>query len=226
MSFSAENRINMSNKILVYSIITSFLIISSYAFASEITHEEKNGIVIIEVENNTIPPGWKIDKNIQGYTGTGAITSTKAGWHVNNAGSLSYTFKINKPGKYLLQSRLRSGSKGHDLNDCWVNFVNGKPYMGKKKLKKGTWYKFFENAKKIWPNWGWGGVIDHKGINLAYVEYKKPGEYTIQINYRAPQFSIDRIALSHTNVNKKKVHDVKLKETLVSKTLAGSVEKK
>ena len=181
-------------------------------------YKEKDGLVVMEFENAGKTSGWKLDTSIKGYTGKGALTAKGGRMSGGGKGTITFTFTITKPGKYSLQTRMRAGDNSHKLNDCWVKFVNGKPLKhasGKyHALRKSKWYKLYESEKRIWPNWGWSGVLDTDGSGYPYVEYDKPGTYKIQYSIRSDKFSIDRLVLSHESIDaKKKPRDLSLPET-------------
>ncbi|OJJ18532.1 hypothetical protein BKI52_23250 [marine bacterium AO1-C] len=165
------------------------------------TYDEKDGLVIMEMENTTSDLDlWVKKTNMANYRGSGHLEFT--GNSITNGppnSPLEYKFKINTAGEYRLWLRAhkRLETDREDLsNDCYVRLAGdytagtGEKDAPLDALQKDT--KLFGGKA---DEWGVAIQLDLPGgIKKEAVYTFKAGEtYTLTISGRSKNFNIDRI---------------------------------
>ncbi|WP_265991489.1 putative Ig domain-containing protein [Larkinella insperata] len=181
-------------------------------------YEEKNGLVVIETENLTLPTGWQKRTTESNYTGSGYITWVNAeNFATPGIGVIETTVKITKAGKYTFQwrSKVGLGTAGNEHNDSWLRFPDASDFYAEKNglivYPKGTgkspvafgaggdgWFKIFYNAAGL--VWAWNSFANDEDGMPVKVEFNAPGVYKLQISARASYHLIDRIVLFHSTI--------------------------
>ena len=200
---------------------------------------EVNGVVVIEAESTSSALGeWEsVGKALKNeYTGEGYLVFDPDGSSPNSPASgkphspLTYQFRVNEPGLYLLELRCARETIGKrkDLaNDCYVR-VEGDYGQGPKPgdqhqddarlalLQADT--KFFGGDDQSFA-WAGGTRLDpggHKNKRRAIYAFKAGETYTLVISGRSEKFKLDRIIFRKTTVTPKTAHQLNLAETLYS----------
>lgn len=175
-------------------------------------YQEKDGILIIELETGELPEGWENSKKLDDFLGNSYI-QWKGNAFMSNPGpgKISYKFQINNPGTYRVQIRnyIAEGTSSTDHNDVWLAMPDADDYFGEKKgnlvYPKGSgkspnpkgnsadgFFKIYNNTR---DKWSWGTkTSDHDAHNI-YATFEKAGIYTIKISGRSTGFAIDRLTL-------------------------------
>jgi hypothetical protein len=212
----------------------SGLWVLSSAVADEI-HNEADGIVRLEVENTNSPLGlWEKKSDLAGFSGSGYLEFTGNEFDLGDADSpLSYHFKINRGGTYVLDlhcAKKTIGEHADWANDCYVRVVGDYsagpgPHdvpMGNASLsllKRDT--KYFGGKSNAWEwsvgDWHFtGGRLDpggKKNKRTAIYNFKAGETYTLVISGRSKAFRIDRAVFRHDSVAKKDAHDLSIGES-------------
>lgn len=187
---------------------------------------ESDGLVVIEAESTTSPPGkWEGKQEVQGFTGKGHIEFTgnaPAGGPANSP--LAYVFRIDKPGSYTLHLRCHKrleGEKKDKCNDAYVRVLgeyDASPDAEDKNKADATLDILRQDTKLFGGSqegWGWAETLDLGNHNFRVPKYvfKKGGRYALVITGRSQRFNIDRIVFRHESVAKKKMMDPDLEES-------------
>lgn len=147
-------------------------------------YHEQSGLLVIQPENRSVSPGWSVESNLSGYTGSGYIKWT--GPDIPPAGSSGlneYKIYITNPGRYEI--RIRSNKTNPDPsreNDVWLRIDNG------------TWYKTY-NGYQSSNEWVWNTQYEiehHVNIPPAFAELSA-GLHSLYLSGREKNFYIDRI---------------------------------
>jgi hypothetical protein len=170
---------------------------------------EKDGVVVMEAESTESRLGdWEVRTDVEGYQGEGHLEFTGNKHESGPPDSpLKYSFKVTKPGKYvlILRARKRLESKRQDIsNDCYVR-LEGDYESGNNTPKKvlGDDTKLFGG---IADGWGQAVKLDvhHKKYDPVYV--LKAGEtYEFVMSGRSKNFNVDRILFVHEDEEARKV---------------------
>ncbi len=180
------------NKVFMSCVVVFCALSLSPSYAA--TFAEKNGVVMMEVESSAPKGGWKLQRSLSGYsgsgyyiwTGTDAFSKGSAG-----RGAITYTFRIAKAGNYQMRwrSRIGKGTSRTEHNDSWVRFPTGKNVRGEQALS--GWTKVFMNTR---DKWVWqSATVDRVGKSVR--QYFSAGVHTVQISGRSSGHAIDKIAL-------------------------------
>lgn len=192
-------------------------------------YEERNGMVVIEAENLTVPAGWQRKTVASGYTGSGYIEWVNS---ANNSrpgiGLIETTISITKTGKYFFKwrSKVGKGTSATEHNDTWLRFPNASnfyaegrrivyPYgSGKTPNPNGAgsegWFKVFSSGT---TNWTWStNTSDNENLQIV-VEFNTPGVYKLQISARADAHLLDRMVIYHSSVTSSTAQDLTIAET-------------
>jgi hypothetical protein len=203
--------------------------------AAESVHDESAGLVIMEAENTASPLGlWHQKTSLSDYTGRGYLEFTGNDYVLGEPHSpLSYHFKINRSGAYVLDLRCaKMNVNGHHdwANDCYVRMIGdftaepgqhdipGHP-ASLHMLK--TDMKYYGGAIDAWE-WATGdlkstgGRLDPGGKNnkrLAIYHFKAGETYTLVVTGRSKSFRLDRIILRHRSEPMAAAHDASKPES-------------
>ncbi|MEM9935523.1 MAG: Ig-like domain-containing protein [Bacteroidota bacterium] len=182
------------------------------------THEEVNGIVMIEAESISPVDGWVIENSLNEYSGSGYIKWDGSD-QFNNPGQgiMSYSIQVNTPGRYRVnwKSRIAIGTNGTEHNDSWLRFPDASDFYGQrgssKVYPKGTgktpnpkgnsgdgWLKVFMNEVN---KWAWAAYTSDHDAHEIFVEFDTPGIYTLEISGRSNGHAIDRVVLYSDSIS-------------------------
>ncbi len=194
--------------------------VDNNSFSQNETYHEKDGLVIIEMENTKSPLGrWKKQSSLTGHTGSGYLQFLGNTYISGDADSpLEYRFKINKGGLYHLH--FRCAKEMHDdrddvANDAYVrvegDFEAGPgPYARHKDnaslalLKRDT--KYYGGAIDSWKWENGDANLDPGGKSnkrVALYKFKAGNTYKLVVSGRSKFFRIDRIIFRHSSVSAK-----------------------
>jgi hypothetical protein len=178
-----ENPTNMKSYFLVLFFLASTISCSqSGSDCDQGILIEDDGMVIVETEFSTLSNGWKLQDEVQGYSGEGYLTwILPTNTQAQGQGLLSYTFKISQPGKYTV--KIRNYHDCEDFTECNDIFV---------KMDDGSWVKNFNHTLGEW-DWNSRQDIDHVFSDATYE--LKAGIHTLYLSGRSQDFSIDKIAI-------------------------------
>jgi len=181
----------------------------------EAPFEEKDEIVVVEVESIPAATGWVKETSAIGYTGSGYYT-WKGGDKFNTPGSgiLEYKIKINSPGTYHFRwhNKITSGTSNTDCNDTWlripdaddffakngtsIKYPNGGMFVQSTTIVEGTsangWMKVYCSGT---TDWTWSCRTSDSDPHEIYATFNKAGVYTVQISARSNYHAIDRFVL-------------------------------
>ncbi len=189
-------------------------------------YEEIGGKVVIEAESLDLTgSSWVKESSIAGATGDEKAYIRYAGASFNtnpDKGKIEATIKINTTGKYLFKWRTLQGGSGHDdANDSWLKFSGENVDFYAEKEDSKAYPKGYEGKKinetaiipndkgpgekgafKIWSCcqtnvWLWWAKTWDENSHFIFVEFDKPGIYTMEISGRSIGNIIDRITLSN-----------------------------
>lgn len=180
--------------------------------------EEKDGLLIIETENATIPTGWVASNGVADFTGTGYIQ-----WEGDNnfsktgEGLINYKIRVSTAGTYRFQwrSRINEGTNATESNDAWLKFPDAADFFAVKNnstiYPKGSgktpnpeggggdgWFKVYMNQA---DRWSWQARTSDNDAHNIFVTFSAAGDYTIQLSGRSKGFAIDRMVLYLDTVN-------------------------
>lgn len=97
------------------------------------SHEEKNGMVVVEIESVSPASGWTQENSVTGYTGESYFRWTGGDrFNPPGSGTLTYKIKINTPGKYRFQwrSKVGHGTNSTEANDSWLKIPDADDFYG------------------------------------------------------------------------------------------------
>lgn len=162
---------------------------------------EKNGLVVFEAESTTVAGGWRIEKSLPDFMGTGYLNYPGPGNTTNTLGQgkdpLAYKFKINAPGKYWLRIRMYHCTPRGDLdNDTWVQVDN----LG--------WYKYYQLGGKSTltnckTNPPWSYLVGYSptgtdASNTVTTTFDlQAGVHSFRFSARSYNIHIDRVHFCH-----------------------------
>lgn len=167
------------------------------------TYWEEGGIIAVDLEVFEAKKPWKRETDLKGFTGNSYWT-----WRGGNSfgraggGTIEFNIIISRPGEYFLNIYNRHDF--HDSteeNDCFTQMDDGK------------WVKTFSSKK---GEWIWQSTHEWSGSKKIPAAYTlSAGLHTFRISGRSKNFSIDRVHLWHSSLNKKKTlsTDVKLTDS-------------
>lgn len=179
---------------------------------------EKDGMAVIEMENQKNLNGWKVESNTTGYTGNGYIIWTGAeNFNAANAGQLTYKIKITSPGKYAFDWRVsvNNGTSTTEHNDTWLSITGvdnfwaektASPILLKPKpsCNNNTSYKCPEgstvsNYFKIYGGkvntFEWKAFTSDNDPHSIFFEKNTEGIININIAARSSFQAIDRLVI-------------------------------
>lgn len=127
--------------------------------------QEREGLLVVEVESLGAADGWKPGSTAAGFTGNGYLEWTLPGQgRKAGEGLLTCSFQIRTPGNYqfLLRSRMpdpknRPDTLDPDGNDTWLRFNGGTDVPGQAALGDG-WKKIAILGHP--ENWTWNTQAD------------------------------------------------------------------
>ncbi|MGJ8653733.1 MAG: hypothetical protein ACSHX8_10705 [Opitutaceae bacterium] len=193
-------------------------------------HQEKNGLVSIELEDTDSSLGlWELKQAKLGnaFSGDGYLEFTGNSPISGKPNSpLEYSFTINKGGLYYLHLRcakevleIKGKTRTDIANDCYVrvegDFAAG-PNAGDAHKKDAPLAllqadtKFFGGADKQFE-WATGNRLDPGGHNnkrVAVYDFKAGETYKLVVSGRSQFFKVDRLVFRHKDVSASAVEGV------------------
>ncbi|MEO0479253.1 MAG: hypothetical protein AAF196_07215 [Planctomycetota bacterium] len=142
-----------------------------------------DGVAIVEIESVPPAPGWVLETDNPGWTGSG-FYRWNGGNLFNSPGSgvLTYYILVDDPGTYAVRIHNRHNDPDpSEENDCWMS-VNSSP-----------WIKTFSNNGSNDNTWNWLLQFD-PGFG-AVVYPMSQGLNEIRISGRSQNFRIDRLGV-------------------------------
>lgn len=151
----------------------------------------KNGLVVIEAENATIPGGWVVEKGIDGFKGAGALRWNGPDTFSKPVAPIEYKFSVDQGGSYfvtLRASRPFNGEEWDRNNDFFISVDGSKP----QKI-------FFSTPRETW---GWAKTIDLGGHNFIQAKFDlTQGQHKIEVYARSHDAVLDRIHINKGSSN-------------------------
>ncbi|WP_109830530.1 Ig-like domain-containing protein [Reichenbachiella versicolor] len=166
---------------------------------------EKDGLLVFEAERFNLKGKWEVVEGDNYASGGKYLTYTGPNSYKtqNLANEISYTFKINNPGKYQVKWFMRQPDElhgeeveGDKSNDVWILIDGGYGYANDDKL--AGYAKIVGRSKKVFAFNG-SLDIDHKSFAF-YGNFPAAGEYTMKLCGRSEYVQIDRFVLYKTDV--------------------------
>ena len=178
--------------------------------------EEKNGLLVVEMENTNYSGSWIKKTTIANATGSGYIQwegSQNFGSAVN--GRIEIPIKINNAGTYELRWRMAVGNTEHGLtehNDTWLKIEASNYYAQKNTLlikpkpdcndttdnyecPAGTsvdgFFKMFGGGS----TWQWQNKTSDFNDHFVHATFDTPGDYKIIVAARSSYHALDRLIL-------------------------------
>ena len=179
--------------------------------------ESKDGLVVIEMENNNLVDQWEETTTTDGYSGEGYIQWTgDQFFNQTGNGELRYRVQINETGSYAFDWRVGVGL-GNDAtehNDSWLkieadNFYGIRP-NGNSQVKPkpvcnndpnydcpdgSTANGFFKVYGGPINGWEWKAKTSDNDAHDIFVDFLETGVYDIVVNARSSFHRIDRMVM-------------------------------
>lgn len=177
--------------------------------------EEKNGLLVIEMENTNFSGNWKKKTTIGSATGTGYI-QWEGNQSFNNTanGRIEIPIKINTAGTYEFRWRMAVGNTEFGLtehNDTWLkieasNFYadkNGSLIKPKPDCNNAAnyacpmgstidgFFKMFGGGS----TWQWQNKTSDFNDHFVHATFNTPGDYKIIVAARSSSHALDRIVM-------------------------------
>ncbi|RNC79992.1 MAG: hypothetical protein ED557_12740 [Balneola sp.] len=180
---------------------------------------EIDGIAIIEMEKDSLPAGWLLNTEIDGYSGSGYIQWNGSDNFGNpGIGTITYTIHIENPGTYRFnwRSRIGVGNNNTEHNDNWLKLSDADEFYA---VKNGTsrvypygsgqtpnpegagsngWFKVYMNTLR---SWHWDANTSDNDPHQIYATFSSSGTYTLLVSGRSNGHAIDRMILRHDSVS-------------------------
>ncbi|MEM8585817.1 MAG: DUF5060 domain-containing protein, partial [Bacteroidota bacterium] len=179
--------------------------------------EERNGLVVIEMENNTLTDSWDQTSEVGNFTGEGYIQwSGSQNFGSTGNGVLVYPVSISNPGTYIFdwRSGIANGNDGTEHNDSWLKIEADNFYAVRN--QNGSQLKpwpacnndpdygcpngsslngFFKVYMNTVNGWTWAASTSDNDAHAIYATFDDPGVYDIEVNARSSFHRIDRMIL-------------------------------
>ncbi len=184
--------------------------------------EEKEGLLVVEMENLPLTENWETAQSIGGYTGNGYIQWTGSqSFNRVGQGPIRFQVQINTPGTYAFNWRVAvgAGSETTEHNDSWLK-INGNTFYAQKgfnfmdRLKPkptclsqaiydcpngSTEKDFFKVFGGLVNDFVWKASTSDHDAHDIYTRFDTVGTYSIEVNARSSYHCIDRLILWHTD---------------------------
>jgi hypothetical protein len=162
---------------------TTILLVLLQATGPDVTFQEMDGLIVIEVESAPVAGKWVKETSLPGFTGSAYYT-----WKgpdltgPSDKSSLAYRFQVTAAGRHHLRIHNRHDHADSTLeNDCYT------------RMDDGPWVKTFSSER---GRWTWGTSHEHSHSDKRAAEYVlSAGLHTLALTGRSANFSIDRIHL-------------------------------
>lgn len=195
---------------------------------------EIDGIVVIEAEKDSLPAGWSIENDIEGFTGDGyMVWRGQDSFGTPGNGLISYKVNIVTTGTYRFnwRSRITIGADITEHNDNWLKIPEANDFFatqgntskiyphgfGKSPNPEGAgsdgWFKVYMNTV---GSWKWDANTSDNDAHQIYATFLTEGTYTLLLAGRSNGHGIDRMVLSHINITDAEAQSVTLIQTLCS----------
>ena len=206
----------MTTKKLFFVVTCGVLAVAFAQRANgDVLFEERNGLVVVEVESVNAVPGWTERSTVPGFTGDSYYEWT-GGNHFNNPGNgvLEYKIMINAPGTYrfLWHNKIMSGDDPTRSNDSWlripdaddffakdgnsIKYPQGGMFVQSNTIVEGAsgdgWMKVYSHGT---TSWTWSSSTSDHDRHDIYATFDSAGVYTVQISGRESNHAIDRFVL-------------------------------
>ena len=221
-------------------IILALLILSSFFSSAQdcqnVPFEEKNGLLVVEIESVPLKSGWKKETNANGFTGNAYYR-----WDGGNKltepgnGTLEYKIKINTPGIYRFQMHMKvgSGSSNTDSNDSWLKIPDADDFFGEHNngsivrphgvctddcpngQGKEGWFKMYSAGT---TDWTWKTLTSDRSGHKIYADFSKAGVYTVLVSGRSEDHLIDRFIMYNSSKTENQATNLNNPETLCEST--------
>lgn len=207
------------------------LVLSGAALAQSRTYVESGGLVIVELERAEGSLGsWRVDTAIAGYTGDGYLFYNGSNqFGIPGRSPLRFLVRFTRTGTYRVQwrSRIAVGSDNTEHNDSWLKFPDADDFYaqrgssvvypwgsGRTPNPEGSgafgWFKVYQNTV---GEWAWRTATSDNDPHDIYVRIDTPAVYTVQISGRSHGHAIDRLVLSHSDLDAQAAQDPNLPES-------------
>jgi Secretion system C-terminal sorting domain len=178
--------------------------------------EEKNGLLVIEMENTNFSQSWTKRTTIAGATGTGYIQWEGAeNFGATSSGRIEIPIKINTAGTYEFRWRMAVGNTEHGLtehNDTWLKieastfyaqkntlFIKPKPdcndttdiYACPDGSSVDGFFKMFGGG----ASWQWQNKTSDFNDHYVHATFDTPGDYKIIVAARSSFHALDRLMM-------------------------------
>ncbi len=145
---------------------------------------ESDGIIVFEAESILLSQGWRLENDVEGYSGEGYLTWTlPTTVQANGQGLLAYRFRVTNAGLYTV--KIRNYHACEDFTECNDIFL---------RMNDTEWRKNFNHTLAEW-DWNSRQDIDHVFSESSYE--LEEGLHTLYLSGRSQDFSIDKIAIFH-----------------------------
>nr|MBI1232158.1 carbohydrate-binding family 6 protein [Cytophagales bacterium] len=204
--------------------------------------QEKDGIVIVEMENLTATGEWKSGSASLDGKPINYIYSEKE--YFQNPGNqlLTFKIKINTPGTYrfIWHSKVGEGSSPTDYNDTWLRIADASDFFAQNESgntlhPKGIcktdcpngmgaegWFKVYSHGTK---DWTWRAKTSDNDPHEIYARFDKAGTYTVEVSARSSYHFLNRFVMFHPDkYTENEVTDLTLPPSKKVKKQSGPVE--
>lgn len=171
-----------------------------------VSFAEKDGILVMEAESLNLPKPWRKMDDDKASGGQYMVWGGGNEYGKAGKGKGMILFKINKPGTYRMLCSMRQpdGVEGDKCNDLWVQFSDAAMKDGEEKSLEG-FLKVYGRSKGAFRYQGSFDVHGHKPQRgPLFVEFDKPGTYSLKLAGRSEKYQLDRVLLFHSSVSQDK----------------------
>lgn len=216
------------------TVLLTLLFVSTRGPAQPI-YLERDGLVVIEMENAPVRNGWEVANDIAGATGDGYII-WKQGQFLNQTGMgpLHYRVRIGTPGTYRFEWHVAvgKGNDGTEHNDSWLRIDGDNFYAtkGDSQVKPkpecnnnpdydcpegSTTNGFFKIYGGGVNEFRWQARTFDRNAHQIYVDFDEPGTYDLFVNARSSFHAIDRMVLYHSSVSSQDARKLSNPESMI-----------
>lgn len=197
---------------------------------------EIDGIAVIEMEKDSVPTGWDVKTEIDGFTGDSYIQWAGDDFFGNPGnGLLTYKVHIETPGTYRFnwRSRIAIGDDITEHNDNWMKISNADDFFatqgttskiyphgsGKSPNPEGAgsdgWFKVYMNTVGTWK---WDANTSDNDAHQIYATFDQAGTYTILVSGRSNGHAVDRMVLYHQAADQSKAQNIILEPSVCTES--------
>ena len=197
------------------------LLLSPPNLSAQSPWQERDGLLVVELENVDDRNGWQKATSINGATGGGFLqwTGDQSFSRAGN-GSIKFPIRITKPGTYRFEWRVavNRGNNSTEHNDSWLK-INADNFYA---TKSGSQLKprpecsntsrfdcprgsstdgFFKIYGGGIRSFQWAARTSDSDAHQIYADFDSPGVYEIEVNARSSYHAIDRLVMYHSSVS-------------------------